>query len=194
MQPVTVWRCCCRETSTNRCSGTVVMEDGRTNHLCCSNLLSAKFNFTCFFFPDGAKLLCPAQGWCHGLDAPEALMGLSEFWCPICSWTAGTPWMNVPNSLCAWITHSQHHLLVLSPEPARKASLLMRRKCPNKSFLHPYDTFSSATLEIYLVGAACPGARKDSLHPAVAGYVHLVIPALECRGWSRNIWGVGFLF
>lgn len=62
MQQVTVWRCCCRETSSNRCSGIAVMEDGRTNHLHCSNLLSAKFNFICFSFPDGAKFLCPGQG------------------------------------------------------------------------------------------------------------------------------------
>lgn len=37
------------------------MEDGRTNHLQCSNLLSAKFNFILFHFPDGAQLLCPGQ-------------------------------------------------------------------------------------------------------------------------------------
>lgn len=95
VQQVTVWRCCCRETSTNRCSGTAVMEDGRTNHLCCSNLLSAKFNFTCFFFLMEPSCCVLVRGWCHVLDAPEALMGLSKFWCPICSWT-GEPlgWMS----------------------------------------------------------------------------------------------------
>lgn len=73
------------------------------------------------------------RGWCLFLDAPKALMGLCEFWCPVCSWTGGTPWINIPNSLCAWITHAQHHLLVLSPEPARKAFLL-GRKCLIRRF------------------------------------------------------------
>lgn len=89
--------------------------------------------------------------------------------------------MNVPNSLCAWITHSQHHLCAVT-RACKKSFSLDEEEMPEQEILHPYDTFSSATLEIYLVGAACPGAYKDSLHPAVAGYVHLVVPALECRG------------
>lgn len=209
------------------------------------------------------------------LDAPKALMGLLSFGGPSALEQVESLGWIIPNSLCAWITQTQHHLLVLSPEPARKAFLLRRRKCLNRSFLHPYDTFNSATLEIYLVGAACPVAYKDALHPAVAfqgqllgnhwpvslagdvlvvrldtvlaeerqcmGWtlsdaegecntmgrwsyffclqknsklvlldlwkclwvptycriidnIHLVVSALECRGWSRSIWGVGFLF
>lgn len=104
------------------------------------------------------------------LDAPKALMGLCEFWCPICSWTGGAPWINIPNSLCAWITHAQHHLLLLSAHPARKAFLL-RRKCLNRSFLHPYSTqplWKCSCEQHVLV------AHKDSPHPAVACQVQLL--------------------
>lgn len=162
MQQVTVWRCHYRETSSNRCSGIAVTEDGMTNHLHCSNLFSANFIFIWFSFPDGAWLLwnsC-AMSWSGDgaifLDTPKALMGLSELQGPICSWASGAPWINIPNSLCAWISHAQHHLLVLSLGPARKAFLLLKRKCLNMRFLHPYGTFNSVPLEIQLVWASCP--------------------------------------
>lgn len=78
-------------------------------------------------------------------DSLKVLAVLSEPWCSVFSWPAGARWINIPNSLCAWIIYPQDHLLVLPPVPfcsfsagehtARKAFILLKRQRPNRSFL-----------------------------------------------------------
>lgn len=169
MQQVTVWRCCCRETSSNRCSAIAVTEDGRTC-IVQKQFLQTLILFAFLFLMEPGyyeiAMLCPGQGM-----VPYFWMLLKPWWVFPSSGAPSALEQVEPLgllflNLCAWITHVQHHLLVLSPGPARKAFLLLKRKCLNGSFLHSYGTFNLATLEIHVVGAACPGCYKDSLHSA----------------------------
>lgn len=276
MQQVTVWRCRYRETSSNRCTGIAVVEDGRTNHLHCSDLLFAKFNVICFSFPDGAKLLCPGQGMvpCFWMllkpwwvfpnsGAPSALEQVEPL--GLIFPTASVLGVHMPNITCLCCHQSLQEKLVScwggnawtgafyipmthSTWPLWKFSRWEQHVLiTHKDSLHPAVAFEGQLLgghwpaslagewlvvkldavlaeERQCVGWVLPDGEGGVQHLGkmilffclqensqfilwdlwkclwlptycrIAGFVHLMVSALECRWWSRSIWEVWFLF
>lgn len=71
--------------------------------------------------------------------------------------TASVLGLYSPNVTCLCCHQCLFGFFQLENIPQGKLFILLKRRHLNRSFLHPYDTFNLATLEIRSVGAACPG-------------------------------------
>lgn len=134
-------------------------------------------HFICFYssFPDGARLLWSSHAALWSGLMPCFRMPLKpqrSFLNPVTPSSleqvepigftfpkASVLGLYTPNITCLCCHGCLFGFFSAGEHTARKAFILLKRKRLNRSFLHPYDTFNSATLEIRSVGAACPGYR-----------------------------------
>lgn len=131
------------------------------------------------------------------LDAPKALMGLCEFWCPICSWTGGTLGLmfptvsvlglHVPNITCLCCHQILQEKLFSWGGNAWTGAFYI-------PMTHSTQALWKCSCEQHVLVA-----HKGSLHPAVACQVQLWGPCWDglfvrldtvlteerqCLGWA----------
>lgn len=102
------------------------------------------------------------------LDTPKVPVVLYASWRTVFSWAGGPVGLIfpaasmlglcTPSTTCLCCHQSLFGSFFSWRTYCKRSFYLVERKCLNRSFLYPYDTFNLATLEVWSVGAARLGS------------------------------------